>query len=71
MTQWVVVVRPDATQEVEVIGPFRSRKRALSACEAVEDLEARLDPDSSWAPTVERLQSARDVLDGLEERYDF
>ena len=36
---WVVVVRPDATHIVRVVGPFASQERAVKVRQTIEDVD--------------------------------
>jgi len=56
--QWAVVVRPDLTMNVELIGPFRSRVRALDVLAKVDvfdEAEPMLDIDGQEVPRLAEI----------------
>jgi hypothetical protein len=60
MTQWAVTYHPDFTVHADVVGPFRSRKRAEEVRDRIEAATAHLDVNT--APDVVALETLADAL---------
>lgn len=69
MTQYAVVVRPDFTQTVRVMGPYRSRAVAIKVMERFDAIDGG-EREAAIAPQVLVLEAWPDVLPDLTDDSD-
>ncbi len=70
--QFVVIWRPDDTQVVRVVGPFRSEAKAIRTVERIEKIEGQIELThgiSPFYPEVIWLESLPETLASLRERF--
>ncbi|QDH48026.1 hypothetical protein SEA_HUBBS_20 [Microbacterium phage Hubbs] len=69
MSQRVVVWRPDDTQTVRVIGPFRSKEKAITAQSIIDLIGERVEADPPFCAEVIELDSLEEALAQIRRDY--